>query len=227
MVDLLYDWNVGNADTELSFAGAEKRALTVLSCTSHLMQLSGHGRNAEEQLDSLLAYDPQNVGLIGELGCVAYYRHRFEEAIRHYRLAQEMDPTSPLPYWGMAKSFSQEGRYRESIAALDQFRERNGFEPVLITAERGYALGLWGKRSEAEAVVKQLLEKGKTSFVDPYLISIVYLASDNRPMTFEWLEKAYDVRSSFLISILTEPKWAKVQDDARFQAMVEKIRSHQ
>jgi tetratricopeptide (TPR) repeat protein len=126
----------------------------------------------------------------------------------------------------MSKSLSQQARYREAIAALDQFRERNGFEPVLITAERGYVLGLWGKHAEAEAVVSQLIEKGKTSFVDPYLISIVYLGSDNRPMAFEWLEKAYDVRSSFLISILTEPKWAKVQNDARFEAIVEKMRTH-
>ncbi len=226
MVDLLYDWNVGGAETELALAGGEKRALSVLSCTAHLMELSGHARNAEEQLDSLLAYDPQNVGLIAELGCVAYYRHRFEEALGHYKLAQEMDSTSPIAYWGMSKSLSQEGRYRESIAALDQFRDRNGFEPVLITAERGYALGLWGKHAEAKAVIDQLLEQGKTSFVDPYLVSTIYLASDNRPMAFEWLEKAYDERSSFLISILTEPKWAKVQDDARFEAVVEKMRSH-
>ncbi len=60
------------------------------------------------------------------------------------------DPHSPVPYWGLGKTLSLQGKYGEAVKVMQQFKPANGFEPALLTAEIGYALGREGKTSEAQ-----------------------------------------------------------------------------
>jgi len=59
--------------------------------------------------------------------------------------------------------------------------------------------------------------------VNPYLISLVWLGIGDLDQTFAWLEKAYQEKSTFLVSIPTEPKWQPVRNDPRFQSVLERI----
>ena len=46
---------------------------------------------------------------------------------------------------------------------------------------------------------------------------------NDRDQTFSWLEKAFAVRSAFLISIASDPKWDDFRTDSRFEAMLGRI----
>ena len=74
----------------------------------------------------MLGYDPQSAQLIGELGCIDYYRGDYEGAMRYYRDAMAKDPQSPVPYWGMGKTLSLEGKYADAVKILQQFKSANG-----------------------------------------------------------------------------------------------------
>jgi TolB-like protein/Tfp pilus assembly protein PilF len=106
LVKLLYDWDYAGATSELASIKNEQSALTVLSCTSHLMAQTGQTRGADEMVHRMLGYDPQSAQLIGELGCIDYYRGDYENAMVHYREAVAKDPHSPVPYWGLGKTLS-------------------------------------------------------------------------------------------------------------------------
>ena len=207
LVNLLYDWDYAAAASELASVKDEQSALTVLSCTSHLMAQTGRTRDADEMVHRMLGYDPQSAQLIGELGCIDYYRGDYEDAMRHYREAMAKDPHSPVPYWGLGKTLSLQGKYGEAVKVMRQFKPANGFEPSLLTAEIGYALGREGKTSEAKREIAELREKSKSAYVDPYLVSLIYLGMGEEHLTLQWLNSAYMVRSPFLISISSEPKW--------------------
>ena len=84
---LLYDWDYAAATSELASIKDEQSALTVLSCTSHLLAETGRTRDADEMVHRMLSYDPQSAELIGELGCIDYYRGDYENAMRYYREA--------------------------------------------------------------------------------------------------------------------------------------------
>jgi TolB-like protein len=223
LVDLLYHWDYGAATAELSSAKGEESAMTVLSCTSHLMAETGQTRDADELIHRMLGYDPQSAQLIGELGCIEYYRGRYEEAIRQYREAMAADPSSPVPYWGLGKSLSLQGKYGEAVKAMRAFKAVNGFEPPLLTAEIGYALAREGRTGEAEGEIRELRESGKRSFVDPYLVSLIYLGMGKEPETLQWLNRAYVVRSPFLISMSTEPKWKEMIERPGLQAFLARV----
>jgi hypothetical protein len=70
----------------------------------------------------------------------------------------------------------------------------------------------------------QLREESKTIFVDPYFISLIYLGMHDEPQTFRSLDEAYQVRSPFLISMTTEPKWKEMLKQPKLQGFIAKLR---
>jgi TolB-like protein/Tfp pilus assembly protein PilF len=223
LVKLLYDWDYAAAASELASAQNEQSALTVLTCTSHLMAQTGRTRDADETVNRMLAYDPQSAQLIGELGCIDYYRGDYQDAMQNYREAMAKDPHSPVPYWGLGKTLSLQGKYGEAVKVLRQFKPANGFEPPLLTAEIGYALGREGKTGEAEREIAELREESKSKYVDPYFIALIYLGMGEEQATLQWLNRAYIVRSPFLISISTEPKWKSMIERPALQSFLAKM----
>jgi tetratricopeptide (TPR) repeat protein len=161
------------------------------------MAQTGRTRDADEMVHRML-------------GCIDYYRGDYENAMRYYREAVATDPHSPVPYWGLGKTLSLQAKYGESVKVMEQFRPANGFEPPLLTAEIGYALGQEGKTNEAQQEITKLRDESKSAFVDPYLVSLIYLGMGDEQLTLRWLNRAYAVRSPFLISISTEPKWKRM-----------------
>jgi tetratricopeptide (TPR) repeat protein len=172
----------------------------------------------------MLGYDPQSSTLIAELGCIDYYRGDYDHAITFFREALTNDPRSAVAYWGLGKSLSLQGNYDEAVRVMRQFRAVTGFEPPLLTAEIGYALARAGRRKEAEKEISQLSEESKTSFVDPYLISLIYLGLHDETLTLRCLDQAYEVKSPFLISIPTEPKWKETLMQPKLQNFLAKLR---
>ena len=223
LVKLLYNWDYAGAASELASAKNEQSALTVLSCTSHLMAQTGRTRDADEMVHRMLGYDPQSAQLIGELGCIDYYRGDYENAMQHYREAMTKDPHSPVPYWGLGKTLSLQGKYGEAVKVMREFKPANGFEPPLLTAEIGYALGREGKTTEAQREIVTLREESKSAFVDPYFVALIYLGMGDEQATLQWLNRAYVVRSPFLISISTEPKWKAMIERPDLQAFLAKM----
>jgi hypothetical protein len=110
-----------------------------------------------------------------------------------------------------------EGRYVEALETLRQFKAVNGFEPPIITAEIGYTEAASGNRRTALATVNRLEYLSKSTWIDPYFIALVYLGLKDQDRTFVWLNRAFESRSPFLISIGTDPKWSASQNDPRFE----------
>jgi TolB-like protein/Tfp pilus assembly protein PilF len=219
LIHLVYDWDYGAAEKELAASDARESAIRALSCTAHLHLLGDreHMRHAEEDLYRMLEFDPHSPGLINELGCVSYYEGRYEASIRYYREAIAADPQAAITYWGLGRSLAREGHYSEALETLRRFKAVNGFEPPIITAEIGYSEALSGDRRAALATVARLQQESAASYVDPYLIAIIYLGLRDYDNTYAWLNRAYAARSSFLISITTDPRWSGSRSDPRFE----------
>ena len=225
LIDLLYDWNLRLAQSELEEADTRDHAIWQLACTAHLLSINGRSRHAEEDLERMLEFDPHSGMLIAELGCVKYYSGHYDDSIRYYQQALTLDPHSVLGYWGMGRSLAHQGRYKEALEDLKQFKKLNGFEPAIITAEIGFTEAASGDRHAAMETLDRLREESKHVYVDPYLMAAVYLGLKDRENTYAWLDRAYQARSPFLISIGTDPKWSDSRSDARFEALWSRMTS--
>jgi TolB-like protein/Tfp pilus assembly protein PilF len=219
LIDLLYEWNLPRAQSELAQADTRDTAIWSLGCTAHLLATNGRYRHAEEDLERMLEFDPESTMLISELGCVKYYSGQYDDAIRYYRRANTMDSQSVLASWGLGRALTREGRYKEALDTLRAFKPAGGIEPPILTAEIGYTEGLSGNRVAAEQTLRDLKEQSKKIYVDPYLVAVIYLGLKDYDNTYAWLDKAYAVRSPFLISLASDPKWAAETSNPRLRAL--------
>jgi TolB-like protein/Tfp pilus assembly protein PilF len=219
LIDLVYDWNLPLAQSELEEADTRDNAIWQLGCTTHLLSINGRSRHAEEDLENMLEFDPHSGMLIAELGCVKYYSGHYDDSIRYYRQALTIDPHSVLGNWGMGRSLAREGRYKDALEDLRRLKKLNGFQPTIITAEIGFTEAISGDRHDAMETLKQLQDESKRVYVDPYLMAVVFLGLKDRKDTYVWLDRAYQAHSPFLISIATDPKWSALRSDARFEAL--------
>ena len=91
---------------------------------------------------------------------------------------------------------------------------------VLATASLGHALGAAGDRPGARAVLDRLLERRAHEYVSPYDVALVYAGLGNKDQALDWLQRAYQERSSLLVFALREPRLAPLRSEPRFVALV-------
>ncbi|MGB6193603.1 MAG: tetratricopeptide repeat protein [Terracidiphilus sp.] len=220
LVYLVYDWNFVAAQSQLASANNREDAIWHLGCTAHLLNTSGgSSRHAEEDLEHMLEFNPGAVMIVNEMGCVNYYAGRYDESVRYYRDALASAPGFVLANWGLGRSLGREGKYSEAIADLRRFNSVYGIEHPLTLGEIGYLQALSGDRAGALATIHKLEAMGRTQFIDPIFIAQSYLGLHDRAQTYAWLDRAYKIRSPFLIGLATDPRWASLRGERRFKAL--------
>ncbi|MCY7347636.1 MAG: hypothetical protein LH614_15640 [Pyrinomonadaceae bacterium] len=56
-------------------------------------------------------------------------------------------------------------------------------------------------------------------------MATVYLSLDDKDQTFAWLEKAFEVKSALMPTLINDIKWDDLRGDARFQNLLRRIGS--
>ena len=79
-------------------------------------------------------------------------------------------------------------------------------------------------QATARRTVETLARLSGRVWVDPYFTALVYLGLGNRDGALTWLEKAYDAKSPFVVSISSDPKWDSLQRDPRFAALLARLK---
>ena len=80
-----------------------------------------------------------------------------------------------------------------------------------------------GQRAEAEKILKQLIERSASEYIDAILIAYIYVGLGQKDQAFAWLEKAYQERSGLMPFLKGEPKWDPLRGDARFADLLRRI----
>jgi len=225
LIALLYDWDYGEAQRQLLLASGRMNqgALSNLSCSTHLLASTGRGPRAEMELQSALLSDPLSVTLQSELGCNSYYSRQYDRAIREFQKALLLRPNDPSSLWGLGRAYGQKKMFDDAEASLKMAKLPNGSFPPPILGELGYVYGYSGRKAEAHEMIRHMDELRTKMFIDPFLEAVIYLSMGEMNETYARLDDAYKVRSAFLVSIKSDPKWDRVHDDPRYRAMLQRI----
>lgn len=224
VISLMYDWDWDAAAKVVTANAAWSRtALEMFSCTAHLLQSTGKGPEAEQELRRALVADPLSPILKAELGCGSYYRRKYDNAITENLDALELDPNYIPAYWGLGRAYGQKKQYREALEELNKVEPRTGAAIPLITAEIAYVRAMSGQTAEARALLKKLNALAATEFVDPYILATVHMGLGDTEATLAALEQAYAAKSGFMVSLFTEPKWDGIRSHPKFQDISKRV----
>src|SRR4029453_11953169 len=92
------------------------------------------------------------------------------------------------------------------------------------TGALGHLYAVWGKRAEAEKILRRVAEEAKKpGFHSPYDAALIYLGLGNKDKAMEYLNACYDLRSPRVIWLLRDPRWDPMRSDPRFAELLRKI----
>lgn len=187
------------------------------------LEAIGQADEAIREINKARAIDPLSTMLVYELGMSYYSDRNYDQALEVSEQLLKPDSDIYLAYVLRAAAFGQKEMYEQAINALTKARSLPTGDVPSVMAELGYAYASAGKRAEAEAVIADLKKRSTKEFIDPYGLAIIYLALGQKDEAIRWLEKAVEIRSTFVVSLNIEPKFDPIRSDLRFKDILKRV----
>jgi serine/threonine protein kinase/tetratricopeptide (TPR) repeat protein len=146
----------------------------------------------------------------------------YDEAIMMAREGVRMDPKNAWAHVILGWSYEQKSMIKEATVefqdALSAWKDNS-----LPLAGLGHVYGISGRTKEAREILEKLLEMSKQRYVPAYDIAVAYMGLGETPQAFEWLSKAYEERSGFLVYIKCDRRFDGLRSDPRYEALLKRI----
>lgn len=182
---------------------------------------AGRFDEAETELERAAGLDPLSLITKTILGYPFYYSRRYDEAARRYREVTAADKNYSMAHFRLGLAYAQQREYAAAIEELETSIGISNDRDAL--AAFAYVQGLDGNLKIARQALAELDEREKSGFVTSYNRAIIEIGLGNTEAAIDWLEKAYDERSYWLIYIRVDPALDPLRGLPRFRDLQEKV----
>ncbi|MEW5902436.1 MAG: hypothetical protein AB1715_13305, partial [Acidobacteriota bacterium] len=189
---------------------------------AHYLMAMNRTEESMEEVKLAEALDPFSWDRSQCFGWHCLFTKDYDEAIELARQGIQADPKNAWAHIILGWSYEQKSMIKEAIGefehALSQWKDNS-----LPLAGLGHAHGISGQEKEAREILGKLLEMSTKGYVPAYDISVVYMGLGEKPQAFEWLSKALEERSGFLIYIKCDRRFDGLRSDPRYEALLKRI----
>ncbi|MFQ5946330.1 MAG: tetratricopeptide repeat protein, partial [Anaerolineae bacterium] len=151
-----------------------------------------------------------------------YLSRQYDRAIEQYREAIELDPEFLQARLWFGRPYLQKGMFAEALEELQQAVELSSGSTISL-AVLGHAHAAAGNTDEAHAILEDLMKRAEERYLPSYWIALVYVGLEDKDRAFEWLDRAFQERSSWLVWSNVEPRFDVLRDDPRFDALIRRM----
>ena len=188
---------------------------------AHVLSNLGRHTEALAIIGNARRFDPLSPALHAVSGQLLFQARQFKDAEELASRALALHSDFWLGHLILGKVYE---RTKRAVAALTEFdtafQLSEGNTEALSL--KGYALAGMGRRTEAEQVLKTLLETSLTRFVPPYNVALLHAGLGDTDEAYEWLEQARLIRDVHMVFLTVEPKWDPFRDQPAFQSLLER-----
>jgi eukaryotic-like serine/threonine-protein kinase len=222
-IKLFYDWDWARAQNEFERA----IALQPGYATAHHwygLYLGWMGRmpEATAELARAQELDPLSLIISANVAWTYSLARDYDRAIAQLRRTLELDPNFWAAHWDLGDCYLALGRSPEAIAELRKAVDLSAGSTGAL-AMLGYAYGTTGERAKAEKVLQELNQLGRSRYVSPADLAMVEFGLGHRDQAFARLEKAYQDRARFLVTLKVEPSLDRFRADPRLQDLLHRM----
>jgi len=220
----MYDWDWAGAEFEF------KRAIELNPNSSIAHELYakclGDWGRFDESIPGMrraLELDPFSVGINKEVGETLFYARRIDEAIAQWQKTLALEPNYSTAHSWLARAYWAKGLYDQAIDEYLKQQSARGATPERIgelktlSAKYGWK-GFWQYELEQS---KERAKQGQ--YHEPYFFVLLYLRLGEKEQALEWLETAYESRSSWILTIRNDPLLDSLRAEPRFQELQRRV----
>lgn len=218
-VRLFYDWNWTGAQRAL------ERAIALDPRHAPAREWHMFSFVATNQLDSALSegqraaqIDPMRMG--ANVGWMLQAAGRHTEAVAELEKTIALDSTNSIALSRIAISLVALGRCDDALRAIAPLHDlRYSFDGMSI----GYVLASCNRQAEARAAAADIERRYSQLPLAPMLLAALYSGFGDNDAAFKWLDRALEERSGPLYKLRSEPMFASLRMDPRFQGIVTRM----
>ncbi len=186
--------------------------------------LSRLGRHDEGIREAERAYqlDPLSL-IINNLRAVAcLWKGDYDRAEQLQRKTFELDSTIAVGHVTMGHIYLAKHMVPEALLEFEKAVRIAGrrIEPL---GALGYGCAVDGQKNRALDIIKEMKQLGEKGFDPPVLIAVVYLGLGQKDECFAWLEKGYQARSSWILTLQIDHRFDSIRGDPRFASLVKRV----
>jgi serine/threonine-protein kinase len=223
-VAALYEFNWAEAEGYFRRALEENPSYSIAHYWYAIFALAPQGRLDEALREAKLGreLDPLSPAPSSAVGMMTCYQHDYDRAIMELQKTLDLDPNFVIGHFYLGKIYFELGKTEEGRAALQKARDVMGDTPVVIGV-LGYYLAANGDRDGAMKLLDLLNNVAAHQYVPAQPFALIYSGLGENDLAFEWLDKAYEERSSLLIWLKVDPTFNKLRSDPRFTILLRKM----
>ncbi len=217
---------------DLDWTGAEKefkRAIelnasypTAHSWYGEYLMAQGRFDRALEEMTRAYQLDTLSPVLNLALGYRFYYAHEYAQAIEQCQKVLAMDANFAPAHVYLGRAYEQKPAFPEAIAELRKALDISEGDTNELAA-LGQAYAVSHQEGEARKILDQLKERSQQTYVQPMWIAVIHLGLGEKDQAFDWMQKAYEDRSAWLVYLKVDPLFDPVRGDARFADLLRRV----
>jgi non-specific serine/threonine protein kinase len=186
--------------------------------------LSNAGRQ-QEALQAILKareLDPLTPLFQTHQAWILHCLRRDDEAIQVLHESLQTNPGDYYVFRILVYCYNSAGQHEAAIAAAKKVQSLTHSKAV-GAGLLGFAYAGAGKRDQAEEIVRQLMDESKAESALGFYLGLIHTAFGENDKAIDWLETASETRLGLLNVIGTDPTFAALRSDPRFQALLRRL----
>jgi len=218
-----HNWDWAAAETEFKRAIELNQGYpTAHAWYGEYLMVLGRFDEAQREMARALELNPVAPAINLALGYRFYYARQYPEAVDQIQKTLAAEPTFAPAHVYLGRTWQQSGKPAD---ALVEFRKAldlsQGDTNELAWLGQGYAAA--HQEADARKSLAELKERGQQTYVQPIALALIHALLNEKDQAFDWLQRAYDDRSTGLVYLKVDPLWDGIRSDSRFAALQTRV----
>jgi TolB-like protein/class 3 adenylate cyclase len=182
----------------------------------------GNFEKAINEAKLIVEQDPLNVELLRGLFDIYLIARRHDELREVLNKISELNPLYSEAYRYYGRSYFYEGKYEQALTYFKKasdLSQGQGFATTDIIT----TLAMLGQMEEAKRLFSDLQKGVSSNAVFAFEIAIIFHYLGETDKAFQWLDRAYENREFWLVSLKVSPYWDPLRSDPRFQKLLDRM----
>jgi TolB-like protein/Tfp pilus assembly protein PilF len=219
-----FDWNAAEAVKEFQRALAENPNYSLAhSWYGENLAAMSRFQEADVEAQRAMEGDPLSLIIGSNAGWTYALAGKGDLAIEILKKAIDIDPTFPRTHFRLGRAYEQKKSYDLAIAELQQAVNLSPGD-ACYEGSLGHAYAVSGHEPEARKVLQDLEGRLGQPYVPAYAIALVYAGLGENEKSINWLERAYDDRSTSIAFLKLDPELSGLHSNPRFQQLAARVK---
>jgi tetratricopeptide (TPR) repeat protein len=190
---------------------------------AQILNLQGRFDEAIDQIRRAQRLDPVSVSPVAiDAGLVYARKGDLEAALEAWQASLELAPNDYRVLRHLGNQFCQSGDFEAGLQKLNQAASVPHDKERLLS-DLGYCHALAGDSEKAEEYLRKIEASESDQYVDPTHKALVYVALGRTDRALELLRRGYDIQAALLVEVPTDPRYAPLHDDPRYEDLLRGI----